>query len=46
MILKETAALGACELLECKPLPNYASLEQLSEIFWNAIKWDSNVKSK
>ena len=46
MILKETAALKASELLKCESLSNYASLEQLSEIFWNDIKWDSNVISK
>ena len=28
------------------PLLNYASLEQLSEIYWNYIKWDSNGISK
>ena len=46
MTLNGTATLKASELLECKPLLNYASLEQLSEIFWNDIKWDSSVKSK
>ena len=45
MTLNGRATLKASELLKCKPLLNYASLEQLSEIFWNDFKWESNDKA-